>query len=121
MKKDRKKQVFNALNQLGQKLSGLADSKALFAGNTDVSETTPVELTTQGQDVLKRIIVIIKQHRNLSLSAGSFDLTKMDNEVGISNSALLDIHRQIRSIKEALKKRHNTQKSGYDLALPRLH
>lgn len=104
MKKDRKKQVFNALNQLGQKLSGLADSKALFAGNTDVSETTPVELTTQGQDVLKRIIVIIKQHRNLSLSAGSFDLTKMDNEVGISNSALLDIHRQIRSIKEVLKK-----------------
>lgn len=104
MKRGQKKKFFQTLTQLGQRLSGLAESRKLFAGNTNVSETTPVELTTQGQDVLEKIITLIKQHQNLSLSAGGFELAKMDNEVGISNSALLDIHRAIRSIKEALNK-----------------
>ncbi len=104
MKREIKRKILNDLNALSVKLSALANEKKLFIGNTDVNDTTPVKLTAEGQDVLDKIITLIKQHQNLSLSAGSFELAKMGNEVGISNSALLDIRRAIRSIKEALKK-----------------
>jgi hypothetical protein len=70
MKREIKRKIFDNLNALGVELSALANEKKLFIGNTDVNDTTPVKLTAEGQDVLEKIITLIKQHQNLSLSAG---------------------------------------------------
>lgn len=104
MKKGQKKQVFETLTQLGQRLSELADSRKLFAGNTDVGDGVEVELTPKGKEVLIALCAIINENRTLTGSQRVFKIRTTNEKAHVSNSTLLDILASVSHIKDAFAK-----------------
>ena len=105
MKRSQKKKIFKTLTQLSQRLSKLADSQKLFAGNTNVGDRVEVELTPKGKEVLIALCAIIDENRTLTGSGRVFQIrTRDDGKTYLSNSTLQDIFSSIGRIKDAFAK-----------------
>jgi hypothetical protein len=104
MKRGQKKKFFQTLTQLGQRLSELAESRKLFAGNTNVGDGVEVELTPKGKEVLIALCAIINDNRALTGSGRVFQIHTRNEKACVSNSTLLDIFSLIDRIKDAFAK-----------------
>ena len=105
MKRGQKKKFFQTLTQLGQRLSELAESRKLFAGNTNVGDGVEVELTPKGKEVLIALCAIINDNRALTGSGRVFQIRMRDDgKTYVSNSILQEIFSSIGRIKDSFAK-----------------